>query len=122
MKRQTIQLHAQPVTYYRAGQGLPSCWSTASPSSARTWREVMPGLAENHEVIASDLLGHGHQPRGDYSLGNYASSLRDLLSVLEIGRATVVGHSLRGGVAMQFAYQFPNRLGRQRGVGERGRA
>ena len=62
----------------------------------------------------ADLLGHGHsaKPRGDYSLGNYAAGLRDLLSVLEIGRVTVVGHSLGGGVAMQFAYQFPERLSR----------
>ena len=56
-----------------------------------------------------DLLGHGEsaKPRGDYSLGAYASGVRDLLGVLGHERATVVGHSLGGGVAMQFAYQFP---------------
>jgi pimeloyl-ACP methyl ester carboxylesterase len=74
----------------------------------------MPGLGESYEVIAPDLLGHGlsAKPRGDYSLGAYASGLRDLLVALDVERATVVGHSLGGGVAMQFAYQFPERLDR----------
>jgi len=69
----------------------------------------MPALAERCTVIAPDLLGHGHsaKPRGDYSLGAYASGIRDLLAVLGHDRATIVGHSLGGGVAMQFAYQFP---------------
>jgi pimeloyl-ACP methyl ester carboxylesterase len=74
----------------------------------------MPGLAEHYDVIAPDLLGHGRsaKPRGDYSLGAYASGLRDLLVALEVPSATVVGHSLGGGVAMQFAYQFPERVER----------
>lgn len=74
----------------------------------------MPRLAETHTVIAPDLLGHGSsaKPQGDYSLGAYASGIRDLLVALEIPRATVVGHSLGGGIALQFAYQFPERIGR----------
>jgi pimeloyl-ACP methyl ester carboxylesterase len=60
-------------------------------------------------VVAPDLLGHGEsaKPRGDYSLGAYASGVRDLLAMLGHRRVTIVGHSLGGGVAMQFAYQFP---------------
>jgi pimeloyl-ACP methyl ester carboxylesterase len=74
----------------------------------------MPALAESYDVIAPDLLGHGRsaKPRGDYSLGAYASGLRDLLVALEVPSATVVGHSHGGGVAMQFAYQFPERVQR----------
>jgi pimeloyl-ACP methyl ester carboxylesterase len=77
--------------------------------SATTWRFVIPRLAERFTVIAPDLLGHGEseKPRGDYSLGAFASNVRDLLLALGHKRATVVGHSLGGGVAMQFAYQFP---------------
>ncbi|MDQ3721065.1 MAG: alpha/beta fold hydrolase [Actinomycetota bacterium] len=114
MKRETVQLHGQPVSYFRAGEGPPIVLIHGITSSARTWREVMPGLAERHTVIALDLPGHGRsgKPRGDYSLGNYASGIRDLLAVLDIGRVTVVGHSLGGGVAMQFGYQFPNRIAR----------
>lgn len=114
VRRETVQLHGHPVTYYRAGEGPPIVLVHGITSSARTWREVMPGLAKKHTVIAPDLPGHGRsdKPRGDYSLGNYASGVRDLLAVLDIGRATVVGHSFGGGVAMQFGYQFPNRIAR----------
>jgi pimeloyl-ACP methyl ester carboxylesterase len=75
---------------------------------------VIPSLAEHFTVIAPDLLGHGEsaKPRGDYSLGAYASGIRDLLIALGHERATFVGHSLGGGVAMQLAYQFPERCER----------
>ena len=74
----------------------------------------MPLLARRYTVIAPDLLGHGEsdRPRADYSVAAYANGMRDLLSFLGIPKATVVGHSLGGGVAMQFAYQFPERLDR----------
>jgi pimeloyl-ACP methyl ester carboxylesterase len=75
---------------------------------------VIEPLAERYTVVAPDLLGHGKsaKPRGDYSLGAYASGLRDLLAALGHPRATVVGHSMGGGIAMQLAYQFPERVER----------
>lgn len=77
--------------------------------SSRTWRDVMPALARDHRVLAPDLLGHGEsaKPMGDYSLGAHASGLRDLMTCLGIERATIVGQSLGGGVALQLAYQHP---------------
>ena len=71
-------------------------------------------LAGAHTVIAPDLIGHGDSatPRGDYSLGAHAASIRDLLAAIGVDRATIVGHSLGGGVAMQFFYQFPQRTER----------
>ncbi len=79
-----------------------------------TWLPVMPELARHFTVIAPDLLGHGEsdKPDADYSLGGYANGMRDLLTVLGIDRVTVIGHSFGGGVAMQFAYQFPERTER----------
>ena len=77
--------------------------------NADSWRDVMPRLARHYTVVAGDLLGHGRsaKPRGDYSLGAYASGMRDLLGALGFERGTVVGRSLGGGIAMQFAYQYP---------------
>jgi len=78
-------------------------------STSETWSRVLPYLAERFTVLAPDLMGHGEsaKPRGDYSLGAYASGIRDLLFALGRERATFVGHSLGGGIAMQLAYQFP---------------
>jgi pimeloyl-ACP methyl ester carboxylesterase len=82
----------------------------------------MESLARTHTVIAPDLLGHGEsdKPRADYSVGGYANGMRDLLTMLGIDTVTVVGHSFGGGVAMQFAYQYPERTERLVLVGSGG--
>jgi pimeloyl-ACP methyl ester carboxylesterase len=109
-----LVLHGHRITYRMAGDGPVMVLIHGITSASDTWRELLPFLAEHHTVIAPDLLGHGQsaKPRGDYSLGAYASGIRDLLLALGHQRATVVGHSLGGGVAMQFAYQFPERCER----------
>ena len=75
--------------------------------SSRAWVPVIGPLAAKYRVIAPDLLGHGRsdKPRTDYSLGAFAVWLRDFLDELDIPVATLVGHSLGGGVALQFAHQ-----------------
>jgi pimeloyl-ACP methyl ester carboxylesterase len=110
LHRRTVRIHGHDVSYRMAGDGPAILLIHGIAGSSTTWRAVMPTLAENYTVIAPDLLGHGHsaKPRGDYSLGAYASGIRDLLAVLGRERVTLVGHSLGGGVAMQFAYQFPD--------------
>jgi pimeloyl-ACP methyl ester carboxylesterase len=109
-----LTLHGNRVRYLIAGSGPPVVLVHGITSSADTWADAMRGLARGHTVIAPDLLGHGAsaKPRGDYSLGAYASGVRDLLAALGHDRVTIVGHSLGGGVAMQFAYQFPERTQR----------
>jgi pimeloyl-ACP methyl ester carboxylesterase len=109
-----IELHGHPVTYMCAGEGPAVILIHGITSSSHTWRAVFPGLAEHYTVIAPDLLGHGRsaKPRGDYSLSAYASGVRDLMLALGHPTATVVGHSLGGGIAMQLAYQFPERVER----------
>jgi pimeloyl-ACP methyl ester carboxylesterase len=105
-----IDLHGRRVRYQRGGKGPLIVLLHGIAGSSATWRTVIPRLASHHTVIAPDLLGHGEsaKPRGDYSLGAYASLLRDLLEALELGAGTIVGHSLGGGVALQFSYQFPD--------------
>src|SRR3989449_11279794 len=114
MDYEEITLHGHRVSYRQAGWGPVVVLIHGITGSSETWEDVIEPLAEKYTVVAPDLLGHGAsaKPRGDYSLGAYASGIRDLLGALGHDRATVVGHSLGGGVAMQMAYQFPERCER----------
>ena len=109
-----IELHGHCVAYRSAGSGPVIVLVHGITSTSETWERVMPTLAKRFTVIAPDLLGHGGsaKPRGDYSLGAYASGVRDLMVSLGHESATFVGHSLGGGVVMQLAYQFPERCER----------
>jgi pimeloyl-ACP methyl ester carboxylesterase len=109
-----LVLHGHRVFYRAAGDGPVLVLVHGITSTSETWSYVLPSLAERFTVIAPDLLGHGEsaKPRGDYSLGAYASGIRDLLVALGHERATFVGHSLGGGIAMQLAYQFPEQCER----------
>src|SRR4051794_7291389 len=116
MAPREVFLHGHPVSFEEAGP-------TDAPvvvllhgiaGSCHTWDPVLPLLVPDVRVIAPDLLGHGlsAKPRGDYSLGAQACGVRDLLAALGHDRISLVGHSLGGGIAMQFAYQFPERVQR----------
>jgi pimeloyl-ACP methyl ester carboxylesterase len=120
--RETRVVHGHRRAFVRAGSGPALLLLHGIGNSCQTWAGVIDRLAENYTVIAPDLLGHGasDKPRGDYSIAAYANGMRDLLSVLDIERATVVGHSLGGGIALQFAYQFPERCERLAVVGSGG--
>ncbi|WP_424923684.1 alpha/beta fold hydrolase [Amycolatopsis acidicola] len=97
-----------------AGSGPVLLFIHGIGDDSSTWLEVLASLTGEYTVLAPDLLGHGgsDKPRADYSVAAYACGMRDLLATLDIDRVTVVGHSLGGGVAMQFAYQFPERCER----------
>jgi pimeloyl-ACP methyl ester carboxylesterase len=107
-------VHGYRRAYRIAGEGPAVVLIHGIGDSSATWVDLIPGLARRHTVVAPDLLGHGasDKPRADYSVAAYANGVRDLLGTLGIERATLVGHSLGGGVAMQFAYQFPERTER----------
>ncbi|MDV3125080.1 alpha/beta hydrolase [Mycobacterium sp. 21AC1] len=102
-------IHGYRRAFRIAGSGPVILLIHGIGDNSTTWNTVQTKLAQRFTVIAPDLLGHGRsdKPRADYSVAAYANGMRDLLSVLGVDRVTVVGHSLGGGVAMQFAYQFP---------------
>ncbi|HET6829918.1 MAG TPA: alpha/beta fold hydrolase, partial [Solirubrobacterales bacterium] len=109
-----VDLHGHRAVYRACGSGPPVVLIHGMVNSSRHWREVALRLAASHTVIAPDLIGHGDSatPRGDYSLGAHAAAIRDLLVAIGVGPATIVGHSLGGGVAMQYFWQFPERVER----------
>src|SRR5687767_2654367 len=109
-----IELHGHRVCFRLEGDGPVIVLIHGITGRSDQWEPAIEHLAADHTVLAPDLLGHGEsaKPRGDYSLGAYASAVRDIMVALGHDRATVVGHSLGGGIAMQFAYQFPERIER----------
>jgi pimeloyl-ACP methyl ester carboxylesterase len=114
MELERIRIHGHEIGYRTAGSGPVVVLIHGIASSSATWDRVLEPLAERFTVVAPDLLGHGGSTKsaGDYSLGAQASGIRDLMIALGHERATLVGHSLGGGVALQFAYQFPGRCER----------
>lgn len=106
---QKVRIHGHDRAFVLAGDGPPLLLLHGVGMNHQTWLPVLRQLAERYTVVAPDLLGHGQsdKPRADYSIGGYANGMRDLLIYLGIPRVTVVGQSLGGGIAMQFAYQFP---------------
>ncbi len=118
VRRESKVLHGYKRAYLLAGPRLgtaPVLWLIHGiGDSSQVWNAVLPLLAERYTVVAPDLLGHGQsdKPRADYSVGGFANGMRDLMVVLGVERATIVGHSLGGGVAQQFAYQYPERVER----------
>lgn len=103
----TITLHGDRVAYRDEGAGEVLLLIHGIGGSSNNWRAIIPTLSKKYRVIAPDLLGHGQsdKPRGDYSLGAFAVWLRDFLDALGISRVTIIGHSLGGGIAMQFTHQ-----------------
>jgi len=110
----TLSLHGDDVHYVKVGRGPVVVLIHGILGTRRSWEQLVSLLVQDFTVIAPDLLGHGDsaKPRGDYSLGGHAGRLRDLLDALGVQRATLVGHSLGGGVAMQLAWLFPERCER----------
>jgi pimeloyl-ACP methyl ester carboxylesterase len=122
LETKTIEVHGHQIAYRSAGEGPVILLVHGMAGSSATWKPLIPLLAAHSTVIAPDLPGHGRsaKPRGDYSLGASASFLRDLITALGHDRVTIVGQSLGGGIAMQFCYQFPERVARLVLVGSGG--
>ncbi|MDX6594856.1 MAG: hypothetical protein QOI72_238, partial [Solirubrobacterales bacterium] len=114
VETKTAQVHGRAVSYAEGGSGPLLLLIHGMAGTAENWQSVIEPLALRNRVIAPDFPGHGHSAPGggDYSLGSLASGLRDLMLTLGHERATLVGHSLGGGVALQFTYQFPEMVER----------
>ena len=102
------------LAYLNSGHGPAVLFIHGLTNSSRSWARLVDTLNTDHRIVAPDLYGHGEsaKPMGDYSLSAHAATLRDLLDRLGVDRVTLVGHSLGGGIAMQFCYLFPERVER----------
>lgn len=114
MTPRTTLLHGEELSYIDSGDGPVVLFIHGMLGSQHHWSHLVDRIDDNQRVVIPDLFGHGDsaKPMGDYSLSSHAATLRDLLDQLEIETVTLVGHSLGGGIAMQFFYLFPERVER----------
>jgi len=108
----TLQVNGHELHYVMAGEGPPLVFLHGVLGTHRVWAHLASEMAESHTVIAPDLFGCGDsaRPMADYSLGGHAGVVRDILDQLGIRDAIIVGHSLGGGIAMEFTYLFAERV------------
>lgn len=114
MAPRTAVLHGQELSFVDSGTGPTVLVVHGILGSQQQWSRLVDLMDDDHRVVAPDLFGHGEsaKPMGDYSLSAHAATLRDLLDHLDVERVSLVGHSLGGGIAMQFFYLFPERVER----------
>jgi pimeloyl-ACP methyl ester carboxylesterase len=114
MAPRTVRLHGHDLSYVDNGSGPVVLFIHGILGSQQQWARLVDRVDDDHRVLVPDLFGHGEsdKPVGDYSLSAHAATMRDLLDHLGIERVTLVGHSLGGGIAMQFFYLFPERVER----------
>jgi pimeloyl-ACP methyl ester carboxylesterase len=99
------------VRYVQAGVGPAVVFIHGFASSMYTWKDVLPKVLPGHEVVAVDLPGFGgSEAPGDLSFGEYVPLVVSLLDQLGVERATLVGNSMGGGVAILVAAENPARV------------
>ncbi len=114
MREENFIISGRTLRVFKGGSGpglllLHSAWGDAEMSWSGIWDE----LASSFAVIAPDLPGFGRSSQiPGPTLSLMAGALRELLDKLNPGRITVVGNSFGGGVARQFAAEFPDSVSR----------
>ena len=97
--------------YIVEGSGPPVVLIHAFQMDEREWDEIAPLLAKSWRVIRYDVRGHGRSPMAPQPIGAH-DDLRDLLDELNVPRASVVGLSMGGGIALDAALAYPERFDR----------
>jgi len=108
----TCMVNGHEMHFKRGGTGPPLVFVHGVLGSHEVWADLAAELAEEYTVVVPDLFGHGasSKHRGDYSLGAHAAAIRDLVKASGFDRVTMIGHSLGGGIALQFSYLFPEKV------------
>lgn len=100
------------VHYFTAGQGDPLVVLHGGGGDARTWLNNIAALSENYKVYAPDLPGYGgSQPlAGHYFIPELAKFVDGFSDNLRLERFNLVGHSLGGGIALNYALESPHKI------------
>jgi 3-oxoadipate enol-lactonase len=107
-----VNVNGIQLAYTRRGDGPPLVLLHGFPLDHHLWDEVVPLLEDTFDIILPDLRGFGESTTIDspYSMDDYASDIAGLLDQLQIQKASIVGHSMGGYVALAFARLYPERV------------
>jgi pimeloyl-ACP methyl ester carboxylesterase len=107
-----MEIRGRTIRYLTAGSGTPMVLLHGNEDSARDWQWVLPDLARRYRVLAPDLpgFGAGDRTKGDYSSAGLTEFVAGFVDGLDLPRAIVVGNSLGGRVALDYALNAPGRV------------
>ncbi len=107
-----IQANNINLYYETRGEGQPLVFIHGLGSSTRDWESQIPEFSKSFQVITLDLRGHGQsdKPAGPYTMQQFSDDLSGLLQALGVASAHIVGISLGGGIAFQFAIDHPTQV------------
>lgn len=112
VETKTIKVDGRDVLYYTAGQGEPLVVVHGGGGDARTWWNNIGVLAEKYTVYAPDLPGYGgSQPLdGDYYIPELTEFIDKFAKSLGLEKFYIIGHSLGGGIALDYTLKFPQKI------------
>ena len=107
-----LQSNRVELYYEICGSGQPLVFIYGLGASSCDWEAQVRHFSKTHRVITFDLRGHGQsdKPDGPYNIPMFASDIIGLLRSLDIEQAHIVGWSLGGAIAFQFALDFPKQV------------
>jgi pimeloyl-ACP methyl ester carboxylesterase len=118
-----LDLSAAHIYYYAAGtrgSGEPVVLLHGFPTSSHLWSDVVPLMPRGHRIIVLDLLGFGRSGRPlkkALTISAHADRIIEVLDVLGIPKACIVGHDFGGAIAQALAIRYPHRVSRMCLVG-----
>ena len=107
--QQTVTVHGHKIAYYEAGKGNAVILIHGLGADSHHWAANIGALSQNFRVIVLDQIGYGQsdKPLMRYTVKNFADYLHGFLQALQIPKASLVGNSLGGWVALDFTVRHP---------------
>jgi pimeloyl-ACP methyl ester carboxylesterase len=111
---QKIQINGHVIFYVVKGEGEPLLLIHGYGAGMWVWEKQIDVLSQSFRVYALDLIGHGFsdRPKIPYTPETYIHFLKDFMGEVGIGKATLIGNSMGGGIAWGMAILHPDRVNR----------
>jgi pimeloyl-ACP methyl ester carboxylesterase len=112
IQSRTIKIDGRDVHYYTAGEGEPLVVIHGGAGDARSWWNNIQDLSQKYHVYAPDLPGYGSsQPLpGNYYIPELTDFINKFTKFLHLKKFSVIGHSMGGGIALEYVLKFPRKV------------